>query len=86
MNLFYGFLSGSDELPDQFNGKEVTTKLQKPNMRLSVEIDLTNRLSLNVEGYYKDFNQLENINRDKIYEDDAQHSEKPDYLKQGLHY
>lgn len=83
VNLFYGFLSGSDELPDQFNGKEVTTKLQKAKHAIiGVEIDLTNRLSLNVEGYYKDFNQLENINRDKIYEDDAQHSEKPDYLKQ----
>lgn len=29
VNLFYGFLSGPESLPDQFNGKEVPTRLQK---------------------------------------------------------
>jgi hypothetical protein len=31
VNLFYGFLTGSDELPDEFDGEPVTTKLQKAN-------------------------------------------------------
>ncbi|HRH66217.1 MAG TPA: TonB-dependent receptor [Bacteroidia bacterium] len=83
VNLFYGFLSGSDDLQDEFNGKSVTSKLQKAKHAIAgIEIDLPLHLTLNIEGYFKDFNQLENINRDKIYEDDAQHSEKPDYLKQ----
>jgi hypothetical protein len=29
VNLFYGFLSGSDQLPDEYNGEDVTSKLQK---------------------------------------------------------
>ncbi len=29
VNLFYGFLSGPDNLPNRFNGEEVTHKLQK---------------------------------------------------------
>lgn len=83
VNLFYGFLSGSDDLPKTFNGKDVDSKLQKARHIIAgIEFDLPFHLTLNVEGYFKDFNQLENINRDKIYENDGQHSEKPDYLKQ----
>lgn len=83
VNLFYGFLSGSDDLPSKFDGKDVTSRLQKAKHAIGgIEIDLPLHLSLNVEAYFKDFTQLENINRDKIYEDDGQHSEKPDYLKQ----
>ena len=29
VNLFYGFLSGSDNVPDYFRGKEITDYLQK---------------------------------------------------------
>ncbi len=82
VNLFYGFLSGSDELPDEFNGKTVDSKLQKAQHVIAgFELDLPFHLNLNVEGYFKNFSQLQNINRDKIYNDDAQHSDKPDYQK-----
>ena len=82
VNLFYGFLSGSDELPDEFDGKKVDSKLQKATHAIAgFEIDLPLHLNLNVEGYFKDFTQLQNTNRDKIYTDDANHSEKPDYQK-----
>lgn len=82
VNLFYGFLSGSDELPDEFDGEKVDSKLQKAMHAIAgFELDLPFHFTLNVEGYFKDFTQLQNINRDKIYTDDAAHSEKPDYQK-----
>lgn len=68
VNLFYGFLSGPENLPANFDGKEVNSKLQKSNhLILGTEFDIGNNISLNVEGYYKNFPQLTNINRFKIY-------------------
>ena len=68
VNLFYGFLSGPENLPANFAGKEVNSKLQKSNhLILGTELDISNNVSLNVEGYYKNFPQLTNINRFKIY-------------------
>lgn len=70
VNLFYGFVSGPDNLPSTFDGEDVTSKLQKSNhFILGTEFDLTHNLSLNVEGYYKYFPQLTNINRFKIYDE-----------------
>ncbi len=72
VNLFYGFLSGPDNLPEAFDAKDVTSKLQKADhVILGTEFDLTNNLSLNVEGYYKYFPQLTNINRFKIYNESS---------------
>lgn len=82
VNLFYGFLSGSTNLPDQFRGEDVTSFLQKAkHLILGFEIDLPFHIVLNAEGYIKDFTQLENINRDKIFADDGAHADKPDALK-----
>jgi len=68
VNLFYGFLSGPENLPANFNGKEVDSKLQKSNhLILGTEYDLGSFVTLNIEGYYKNFPQLTNINRFKIY-------------------
>lgn len=68
VNLFYGFLSGPDNLPSTYNGKDITHKLQKANHYiLGIEFDITNHLTANVEGYLKDFKQLTNLNRSKIY-------------------
>ena len=85
VNLFYGFLSGSNNIPRFFDGEEVTHSLQKSQHAIAgVEIDITRRLNLNVEGYFKNFSQLTNINRNKIYDDIPQNSEKPDYLKKDF--
>ena len=68
VNLFYGFLSGQDDIPKKFNGKEVKTKLQKANHYiLGIEFDVLDNITLNVEGYFKDFRQLTNMNRNQIY-------------------
>ena len=68
VNLFYGFLSGQDNIQKKFNGKEVKTKLQKANHYIvGTEFDVFANVTLNVEGYYKDFKQLTNLNRNQVY-------------------
>jgi hypothetical protein len=82
VNLFYGFLSGPDNLPTEFKGQELTHKLQKAkHIIVGSEIDITNDLNLNVEAYYKYFDQLTNINRNKIYDDTPDNKDEPEELK-----
>ena len=82
VNLFYGFLSGSDELPNTFDGEEVKHRLQKANHYvLGFELDLGLYHEINVEGYIKDFTQITNINRDKIFDDNQTNANQPDRLK-----
>ena len=88
VNLFYGFLSGPDNLQDEViqedgTEREVTHKLQKATHAiLGAEYDLAKNWSLNVEGYYKWFTQLSNLNRNKIYEDEV--NDFPDVLKKDF--
>lgn len=81
VNLFYGFLSGTTDLQEEFDGEEVTHNLQKSvHAILGFEYDLTNKIDLNVEGYIKDNVQLTSINRNKIYDDTGENSDKPEYF------
>ncbi len=90
VNLFYGFLSGPEDIQSEFTQKDGTTrdithKLQKSaHAILGAEYDLNRRMNINVEGYYKGFGQLTNVNRDKIFKDNADNSEKPDSLKKDF--
>jgi hypothetical protein len=85
VNLFYGFLSGPEDLQKEFDGKKINTKLQKSNHAiLGFEFDLTNRLNLNVETYIKDNIQLTNINRNKLYDDTGSNQDKPEYLRKDF--
>jgi len=71
VNLFYGFLTSPTNVPSEFDGQEVTSKLQKSDhLILGAELDLGKHINLNLEGYYKYFPQLTNINRQKIYNED----------------
>ncbi|KAA3648569.1 MAG: TonB-dependent receptor [Bacteroidetes bacterium] len=87
VNLFYGFLSGPDNLQDKFKEQDgtVTTlkdKLQKARHAIfGIEFDITKNILLNVEGYYKHFNQLTNVNRNKLYEDNTDNKDIADELK-----
>ncbi len=88
VNLFYGFLSGSDEIQDEFNGEQLKNKLQRAqHLVLGVEIEPVKHVTVNIEAYYKNFSQLTNINRNKIFEDVPPYnvitspSYKPDYLR-----
>lgn len=85
VNLFYGFLSGSNNIPGTFDGKPVRSQLQKAEHAiLGFEWDIVKNLNLNVEGYYKNFRQLTNLNRFKIYEDNAANADQPDRLKKDF--
>ncbi|MCD4736742.1 MAG: hypothetical protein K8R53_11920, partial [Bacteroidales bacterium] len=80
VNLFYGFLSGPDNLPDEFDGKEVKHKLQKSeHLIVGSELDITTDLTMNLEFYYKNFSQLTNINRQKLF-DENEYPNEPDIL------
>jgi hypothetical protein len=80
VNLFYGFLSGPDNLPDEFNGEEVRHNLQKAeHLILGAEIDFGRFITMNIEGYYKNFSQLTNLNRNKVF-DEGKAPGQPDLL------
>jgi len=88
VNLFYGFLSGSDEIQDEFNGKALKQKIQKSqHIVIGAEIEPARHITLNVEAYYKNFSQLTNINRNKLFEDKPPYNDptslsfKPEYLR-----
>lgn len=88
VNLFYGFISGSDDIQDEFNGKPLKDKLQKSqHLILGVEIEPMKHVTVNIEGYFKYFSQLTNINRNKVFEDAPPYnnpispSYKPEYLR-----
>lgn len=87
VNLFYGFLSGPDNLPEQYtaeNGevKDVKHKLQKANHYVAgFEIDLARHLDFNIEAYRKDFKQLTNLNTNKMFDDNETTTAIPEILK-----
>ena len=85
VNLFYGFLSGPDNLQKTFDGKEVTHRLQKAEHLIAgIEYDLTKNLNINFEGYYKHFPQLTSLNRDKVFEDNGDNWQIPDRIKKDF--
>lgn len=94
VNLFYGFLSGPENLQDQFDGKDVESRLQKAqhaiigfefgSFELSQDKTKQRTLTFNLEFYYKNFSQLTNMNRNKVYDDTGEYYDKPDYLKKDF--
>lgn len=93
VNLFYGFLSGPTNLPTTFDGNAVNSRLQKAKHALfGFDYSIHKRHVLNIESYIKDFTQITNINRDKLFDDDDQNQDKdPRYrqdfiIERGLAY
>lgn len=85
VNLFYGFLSGPNNLPSEFNGQPVTSRLQKSwHVVSGFEFELSDKVELNIEGFYKGFPQLTNINRDKLFDDIPSYADKPDREKKDF--
>lgn len=84
VNLFYGFLSGVSlgDLPATFRGEELTNSLQlAQHAVVGFEVELSKNLSLNVEAYLKNFEQITNLNRNKIYDENSTAAQgKPDIL------
>lgn len=77
VNLFNGFLSGPTEQVRGLNGENLDNKLQTSrHLILGTEYDITDRVQLNVEGYYKDFPRLITVNRNKLSAADADYIEE----------
>lgn len=83
VNLFYGFLSGPEDLSETFMGKPVESSLQKARHAVAgFEYDVNAISEINVEGYIKQFNQLTNINRDKIFDNTPENQNRSSYLRE----
>ncbi|NNC83687.1 MAG: TonB-dependent receptor [Flavobacteriales bacterium] len=89
VNFFYGFLSGPEDLQESFVTEEGDVVDRKHRLQKSIhyvagiEYDITRNLEVNLEGYIKDFTQLINTNRNKIFEDDINNTDVPDELKKN---
>jgi hypothetical protein len=83
VNFFNGFLVGPERVIFEADGVTPTdNNLQTAVHAIGgVEIDATDKLTFNVEGYYKGFNQLIELNRNKLLASD------PDFVTlDGLAY
>lgn len=73
VNLFYGFLTGNEEFPDEFDGESIDTRLQKARHAvLGAEVDFNEYFTLEVEGYVKEFTRLTDINRNKLFQNSVE--------------
>lgn len=89
VNLFYGFLTAPDEIQSEFiedgEVREVENALQTArHLMFGIEVDITEKMNLNLEGYIKDFTQLAAINRNKIFEDIPANQDQPEVLRKDF--
>ena len=90
VNLFNGLLSAPTNVQEQFINEFQQMKDTKNGLQyawhaiLGFEYDLGKNISVNVEGYYKYFSQLSNINQNKLYEDVAQFEQIDDVFKKDF--
>mgnify|MGYP006267415519 CR=1 FL=1 len=78
VNLFQGFLSAPSTLANRINRSTLQTSW---HALAGVQMELLPRLTTTVEGWYKNFTQLTNVNRD------AQFPTDPEYITEtGLAY
>ena len=75
VNLFNGFLTGPEEPVRGLDGESISNKLIKASHLVSgFEVDLGSSLTLNLEGYYKNFSQVLVINRNKLSAQDSDYA------------
>ena len=90
INLFNGLLSAPTNVQSTFVTEFQNVKNTKNGLQYAwhaiagVEYDLGKYASLNVEGYYKYFTQLSNINQNKLYEDISQFEQIDDIYKKDF--
>lgn len=90
VNLFNGLLSAPTNVQENFINQYQQEKNPKNGLQYAYhaifgfELDITKKLSANVEGYYKYFTQLSNINQNKLYEDVAEFSYIDDVYKKDF--
>jgi len=90
VNLFYGFLAGPQNLQDEIRmpdgtDRDIRHSLQTANHVVAgFEFDVTERLNVNTEGYVKQFTQLTNFNRNKLFPDNTTYADEPDAFKKDF--
>lgn len=90
VNLFNGLLSAPTNVQETFinefnKERSINNGLQYAwHAIFGFEYDLTRNISVNLEGYYKYFSQLSNINANKTYEDNAANSNIDDVFKKDF--
>ena len=90
VTLFYGFIAAPSDVQSEFtkpNGEETAPRngLQTSwHGIFGTEYDFTRKLTLNVEGYYKYYPQLSNINVNKLYDDTQEFSQIADIYKKDF--
>lgn len=69
VNLFFGIIAAPDNTPERFDGEPVDGNIQLARHAiLGVEYDLGKYITLNLEGYYLQFDRLTDINRNKVFD------------------
>lgn len=85
VNLFTGYQTISPEsmnIVRTYKGQDIDSYLQtSKHFILGTEFDITRHITLNLEGYYKFMDGLISLNRNKYFNDDQEHKDKPDYVK-----
>jgi len=90
VNLFNGLLSAPTNVQNTFVTQFQNEKNPKNGLQYAwhaiggFEWDMTKKLSLNVEGYYKYFSQLSNLNNNKLYPDEAAFNQYDDVFKKDF--
>ncbi|MBP9068848.1 MAG: TonB-dependent receptor [Bacteroidia bacterium] len=89
VNLFYGFIIGPDKnnmsktyLDKDGNVHDANSSVQRANHMVGgFEFDILKYFELNVEVYQKFFNEVININREKVFDDNVPNELRPDVQK-----
>jgi hypothetical protein len=90
VNLFNGLLSAPTNVQENFVNQFQSEKSIKNGIQyawhaiVGAEYDLGKNISINLEGYYKYFTQLSNINQNKLYDDVSQFSQIDDVYKKDF--
>jgi hypothetical protein len=90
VNLFNGLLSAPQNFQQTFTMPNGKVRVVKNALQFAwhavggFELDLGKYVTIDIEGYYKYFNQLSNINQNKQYNDEAQFDDVPDELKKNF--
>lgn len=80
VNLFNGYIAAPVNLPDYFGGNEISNGPQKAQHAIiGLEYDFTENITMNLEGYLKNFSKLNNLNRQKLF-DEQDFPDEPEIL------
>jgi hypothetical protein len=90
VNLFNGLLSAPTNVQEEFINEFNQAKQTKNGLQyawhaiLGADYDLGKNITFTLEGYYKYFSQLSNINQNKLYPDEAQFENIADVFKKDF--